>query len=103
MSAVTKVLVEQNGVNVSVNVLTDRDGLVALNPLSTFAHIGTVREIEVEGTRPGTKRSVWQWSSEGFDGTAATKRRARSDMLADAGYKQVALEATIPPLFEVEL
>lgn len=98
MSDTTKVLVELDGANVSVNVLTDRGGVVALNPYSRFAHLGTVREVAIPGQRPNTTKHVWQWSSEGYSGTAGTKKRAVADMLADCGYEQVTLEAKIPDL-----
>ena len=102
MSDVTKCLVELRGMDVSVNVLTDRDGVVAINPLSSFFTLGTVREMEVDGARPGTRKMVWRWESEGENGHAASRKAAVAAMLADAGYAQVPLEATIPPLFEVD-
>jgi len=90
------VLVELRGDEVHIQVLAATTAGLAIDSWSPFAKLGTIRETTVEGARG--KRSAWRWESEGESGTGGTRARAVAAMLADAGYEEVKLTATIPDL-----
>lgn len=70
---------------------------LALDSLSPFEFLGTVREVNVE--RPGVGLlTSWRWESEGESGHEPTRSKAVAAMLADAGYVETTLTATIPDL-----
>ena len=98
MSDTTKVLLEVNGGNVSVQVLEEQGGVLMLRPSSFFFHLGNVREITVPGKKPNTSVKVWQWACDDVTGQAGTKAKSIADMLADCGYEARPLTDTIPDL-----
>lgn len=96
MSNSIRVLVEITGDEVHIQELTETADGPALNTVSPFEMLGTVRQAKVPGKNGDV--SAWVWESEGSRGRAATKARGIDAMLADAGYVQVSLTATIPDL-----
>lgn len=100
MTETTRVLVDVNRLNqVSVQVLGEQGGVPALLPSSFFFHLGDITEVVIE-TKTGRERRVWQWSCDDVTGQNSTKVGAVAAMLADCGYQQVKLTATIPDLLE---
>lgn len=97
MSDLIPVLVEIKGTAVSVQECVRTPLGVALNPRGAFSPLGTVMEAKVPG-KAGREVKAWRWASEGYTGDESSKAKAVAAMLADAGYEQVALTATIPDL-----
>lgn len=97
MSELIPVLVEVKGSTVSVQECVRSPLGIALNPRAAFSPLGTVTEAKAPG-RSGREINVWRWASEGYTGDESSKAKALAAMLADAGYEQITLTATIPDL-----
>lgn len=98
MSAPISVLVELRQNEVHIQELAATPEGLALDSWSPFELLGTVRQVKVPGARG--LLTVWRWESEGESGDMTTKRGAVTAMLADAGYTEVKLTATIPDLLD---
>jgi len=96
MSDPISVLVEVKRNEVHIQELAVTPEGLALDSWSPFELLGTVRQIKVPGARGSL--TVWRWESEGESGDESTKRGAVAAMLADAGYVEVKLTATMPDL-----
>lgn len=96
-------LTKRNEVEVCV---LDRapDGSVGIPVRAFYETLGIIRKQKIPHDFEGhtVYRDGWAWLSEGYSGSGATKEQALAGMLADAGYVQVPVEATIPPLFDME-
>jgi hypothetical protein len=90
------VLVDVRGRDVSILELVQTPYGLALDSRLPYTYLGTVMRVKVPAKRGSRLVSTWGWESAEYSGVAGSKAGAVEAMLADAGYVQATLEATIP-------